>query len=655
MPQIHHHDPVAEIAHDAEVVADKEQRGLMLALDLHQQIGDGRLHRHVERRDRFICHNDARIACKGAGDPHPLFLPARQLARHTVGKGAGQFHQIEQLQHPRAALALILADLENLKRPNDLPTHGHRRVQRVERVLEHHLNIRDRLGVAVFDGYVLNGVVAKGNRAFGCRLKAHQHLCKGGFAAPGFAHNGQCFGFAGLETEGLVGFDHLLFPGREQGGSRNLIIFLEVVHLQNNVAHLAFGLLLSDRYGRVPVDLLELQTARFVAGIVIGRKHRDGLVLVAQTVLEIVAAGAKVAAGRAFMGQGEVAGDRHQRGRILVSTGQGDRAKQGLCIRMLHLVKDLLDAAPFHSLAGVHHANPVAGFQNQAEVVRNKQHRSAVFLAQVFDQLDHRGLDRDIKSGGGLIQDQQGRLGHQRHGDHDPLLLTARKLVREAVQDPLGVRQFHIGDHLQGAGHCILLGHALVDHRHLGQLLADLHRRVQRSHRLLIDHGDLGAANVAQLFGAHLLQVAALELDGAADDAAVLAQILHNAEGNGGFATAALAYKTYGLTGLYRDRKIHHSRDFPQPREKGNAQLVDLKDRAVIIQFSHFILSLSEVRGNIVPCFSVLKKSRGSRGLAPGPTLHQSLRLSSRRPSASKFNPSTSVINEMAGGSRGWI
>ena len=77
-------------------MADEEKRRLVLTLDLHQEVGHGSLHRYVQRRDRLIRHHDPRVPGKGAGDPDALFLPARQLARHPVGKGTGQLHQIKQ-------------------------------------------------------------------------------------------------------------------------------------------------------------------------------------------------------------------------------------------------------------------------------------------------------------------------------------------------------------------------------------------------------------------------------------------------------------------------------------------------------------------------------------------------------------------------------
>ncbi len=154
-------------------------------------------------------------------------------------------------------------------------------------------------------------------------------------------------------------------------------------------------------------------------------------------------------------------------------------------------------------LAGIHHAEPVADVEDQAEVVADEQHRGAVLVAEVLDQIDDAGLDRHVERGGGFVEDQERGLRHQRHGDDDALLLAARKLVRIGVEDAVGVGQAHVGHDLAGELPGLVLGHAFMDHRHFGQLRADLHRRVQGRHRFLIDHRDFRAADLAQFLVVH--------------------------------------------------------------------------------------------------------------------------------------------------------
>ncbi len=52
-------------------------------------------------------------------------------------------------------------------------------------------------------------------------------------------------------------------------------------------------------------------------------------------------------------------------------------------------------------------------------------------------------LDCDIERGGGFVGDDQLRLGQERHGDHQPLTLTAGQFMRIFPQQSFRVRQLH--------------------------------------------------------------------------------------------------------------------------------------------------------------------------------------------------------------------
>ena len=225
------------------------------------------------------------------------------------------------------------------------------------------------------------------------------------------------------------------------------------------------------------------------------RDHRD-LGGVADALDEMLAARAEIAALRPLVRQRQLAGDGDQRPRILVGAGQRDRAEQPLRIGMAHPVEDVLDRAGLHRLARIHHRDAVAGLQDQAEIVRDEDHRGAELLAEPLDQLDDAGLDGHVERRGRLVEQEQRRLRQQRHGDDDALLLAAGKLVRIGAHHALRIGQPHRASPFPArACRPPRLRHLLVDQRHFHQLLADLHRRVQAGHRLLVDHGDLVAAD----------------------------------------------------------------------------------------------------------------------------------------------------------------
>ena len=58
--QVEHGDPVRDVAHDAEVVRDEEERDAALRLQLDEEVEDRRLHRDVERRGRLVADDELR-------------------------------------------------------------------------------------------------------------------------------------------------------------------------------------------------------------------------------------------------------------------------------------------------------------------------------------------------------------------------------------------------------------------------------------------------------------------------------------------------------------------------------------------------------------------------------------------------------------------
>ena len=128
-------------------------------------------------------------------------------------------------------------------------------------------------------------------------------------------------------------------------------------------------------------------------------------------VLDVVRASrTKVAATWTVHRQWQLAGDRHQRAGVFICAGQGNRVKQPLCVGVTHLIEYLVNTAGFNRLAGVHHGDAVAGFQDQPEVVRYKQHGCAGLACEFLDQLNNARFNRYIQSGGWLVKQQQVRL-----------------------------------------------------------------------------------------------------------------------------------------------------------------------------------------------------------------------------------------------------
>ena len=112
-----------------------------LALQLFQQVDDLRLDGDVQRRDRFVAHQDAGTQRKGPRDPDPLTLPPGELVRITVDVVGVEPHHVQQLLNTTPMLLGRQHVGMDRKRFADDVTDRHPRVQRGVGVLEDHLDV----------------------------------------------------------------------------------------------------------------------------------------------------------------------------------------------------------------------------------------------------------------------------------------------------------------------------------------------------------------------------------------------------------------------------------------------------------------------------------------------------------------------------------
>ena len=84
LAEIHDRDAVADVLDDRDVVGDEQIGEAELALQVAQQVDDLRLHRDVERRDRLVADDQARVERQRAGDADALALAAGEFVRVAV-------------------------------------------------------------------------------------------------------------------------------------------------------------------------------------------------------------------------------------------------------------------------------------------------------------------------------------------------------------------------------------------------------------------------------------------------------------------------------------------------------------------------------------------------------------------------------------------
>ena len=175
-----------------------------------------------------------------------------------------------------------------------------------------------------------------------------------------------------------------------------------------------------------------------------------------------------------------------------------DRGHQHLRIGLLRAAQHIVTVAIFDNLAVLHHDDPVGDFCDDTKVMGDEQNAGSLALLHFLDQLQDLRLRCDIQRRGRFIRNQKRGIKNQRHGDHDPLALSARELVRIAIHHALGIRQMN-GIHNLNCPRAPLAGRkACVNFQNFGDLFTDARNRVQGGHRFLKDHRHLGAAQVSQ-------------------------------------------------------------------------------------------------------------------------------------------------------------
>ena len=80
--------------------------------------------------------------------------------------------------------------------------------------------------------------------------------------------------------------------------------------------------------------------------------------------------------------------------------------------------------------ARVHDGDAIGERADDREVVGDVDDRDAALPAQAVDLLEDARLRDHVEPGRRLVEDDEPRLADERDGDRDPLLLTARELVR---------------------------------------------------------------------------------------------------------------------------------------------------------------------------------------------------------------------------------
>jgi hypothetical protein len=249
--------------------------------------------------------------------------------------------------------------------------------------------------------------------------------------------------------------------------------------------------------------------------VVLGHAAQDGHLFVAAAVVHARlggrargqrrAAGVEAAAARDQGGVGGLAGEDL----VLQVVDLGHDREQGPGVGVAGGGQDGLGRSLLDDPAQVHDGQPVGDVPGQAEVVGDDQDGQAEVADQAQQQGQDLAPDRGVEARHRLVGHQHARLQGQRPGDHHPLALAARQLVRVAGGPAGG--QADLLQQLPDPSRGLLVGDLVVQLDGLGDLVADPADGVEGVHGPLEHDRGLGPADGPQPARPHGEHVLALQ------------------------------------------------------------------------------------------------------------------------------------------------
>ncbi len=209
--------------------------------------------------------------------------------------------------------------------------------------------------------------------------------------------------------------------------------------------------------------------------------------------------------------------------------------------------------------------------------MRDEDHPDVEIGFQTLDQIQDLGLHRHVESRGRLVCDQHIRVVNEGHRDHGPLSHTSRELMRVIVVARVRARDANGSQEVDNAFLRSLLAAVLVREDRLCDLIAYLVQRMQTRERVLEDHRELLAANLAQLLVGDLQQIAPLEDHLAGHVRGLEVRQTKASETRDALAGARFAHDPQRLAAIEFEGDAIHGLDDPVGGIEVNLEVLDLE------------------------------------------------------------------------------
>lgn len=213
--------------------------------------------------------------------------------------------------------------------------------------------------------------------------------------------------------------------------------------------------------------------------------------------------------------------DWHERIRVLAHPEARHAGEEPGRIGVLRGGEQFAGRAFFDQLARVENPDAIADACDDGQVVADHENRDVELAPDRRDQVQDGRLHGRVEAGRGLVKDQERGVRREGHRDDRALLHTAAELVGIALGDVCGTWHPHALEHVDGGRERVRRIHPAMRGEDLRDLLAHGHRRVERRAGVLVDHGDLVAAQALEGALRQAQDVPTVERDLSARDPAV--------------------------------------------------------------------------------------------------------------------------------------
>ncbi len=251
---------------------------------------------------------------------------------------------------------------------------------------------------------------------------------------------------------------------------------------------------------------------------------------------------------------------------------------------MVGVAQDLCRGALLDQLAVIQHGHAVGHVGDHAHVVRDDDHADLLFAAQLSEQVQDLRLDGYVQRGGGLVGNDDFGFAAQRQRNHHALSHAARELMGILLHAQLGLVDADLRQKLHGALFCRVVRQIQMHQHGFHQLAFDGLQRVERGQRILEDHADAPASNLALLRGRERIDALAVQQHRAARQAAGRFEQADDGVADRRLARAGFTDHAQDLAFLKRERYAIHRHQRAAAAGEFDADVFD-------VQKGHDVLS----------------------------------------------------------------